>query len=875
MAVTAPVHSRIDDSEGPSPATAQRPPKSAAPPRVLVDGGRLLLRSPDLFSGDDSHARRLIDHAFTLAEVRSVVLRRERGQITIDLAPLANPDGVWRRLGALLRQGERTDTPAGRAARLDLAGPAPALPVRIARAGNVLTTFRARLLSQQHLRIGHPLLRQHDVRSRFEDFLRSVHGVTDVRLGGFLSSALVIYDPSQLEAEQLLSLLEGAWPDLLGGPPVALPPRKLFVAGALLGFSYAAQYFNPALLPWATAAMALYSLPNLIAAIRDLARGRVGLPALYSAGLVFLIWVRLPFASSVLATLTQLWPALANRLASHSERSLFAEHRRRLTWARPSDGEQGETIVGVEDLRPGAAVIVRAGDYLPADGVVVEGHAAVDEDMLTGARGAADKISGDLVFAGTFVRDGALTLRVERLGAATAAAAMAHILPHGRLSGLPSSVVAERIANRNAKPAIFAAALLLLATRTPRLSQVVIRPDYATAPRLSAHLSALTALVESLARGALIRHPAVLDRLLAVEVFIFDDGLDFSARTVEIAKINVVTRAAAGEALALAAAALAGRDDPRARAVQRELDEDGGARPPAHGRRQRAGETTFWDEDGALVSVASPEHALHESFAAPSGAIHNLVHKLALDPIAAPSLRPLVVARDRKILGVIQFAADGALRYAELIAALRAKNPEARFVHISSGRQEQAEARSEGLGFDAVFGGLDPQAKMETLRSLGMRAAWIGDGADPDTASVRAASFVSISLAGLDGLPIDKADVVLLRDDLHALLALRDAAETHFWRLKSDYRTVYLANLLAITGGFTAGFGSLQAGLTSNLGSAAVFLGCWRGLVNLSVRAERIAESRRGASKALAGPPAGKGLALRRQGRLAPEKRDR
>ena len=101
---------------------------------------------------------------------------------------------------------------------------------------------------------------------------------------------------------------------------------------------------------------------------------------------------------------------------------------------------------------------------------------------------------------------------------------------------------------------------------------------------------------------------------------------------------------------------------------------------------------------------------------------------------------------------------------------------------------------------------------------------------------------------------MDKADVVLLRDDLRAILTLRDAAEAHFWRLKSDYRTVYLANLAALAGGFAGGFGSLQAGLTSNLGSAAVFLGRWRELVTLSVRAERIAEARQGASRAFAAP---------------------
>jgi cation transport ATPase len=850
MAYKAPVRNAFQASEG----------FSADKPRVRVAGRRLLLRNPELFSGGDSDARRLIDQAFALPEVRSVTVRRERGQIAIELAPLADADTVWRRLGALLRGTGRAAP--GRAARLDLAGPTPGLPVRIARAGKVLTTFRARQLSHEHLRIGHPALRERHIRTRFEDLLRSLHGVTDVQFVNLAARALVIYDPELVEVEQLLDLLEAAWPELIGGALVGPPPQKLFIAGGLLTLSFYAQFFNPALLPWATAALVVYNLPNLVDAIRDLVRGRIGLPALYTASLGFLIWARLPFPSSVMATLTQIWPALANWLASSSERGLFADHRRRLARARISDGASGEITIGARALQKGATLVVRSGDYLAADGVVVEGHAAIDEDMLTGVRGAVEKIAGDRVYAGTFVRDGALTLRVERHGPATTAAALARALPHGALKGLPSSVEAERIANRNARPALAIAAVLLLATRTPRLSQVVIRPDYATAPRLSAHLSALTALAESLAKGVLIRHPAALDRLLGAEVFIFDDGLDFSARVVDIVKINVVARAAAEKTLALAAAALEGRDDPRAQALRRELAEDGGATASAHGRRQRAGEATFWDDFGALVSVATPQHALSENFAAPSGAIHDLIHRLAVNPAVDPALRPLVVARDRKILGVLQFAAQGERRYAELVAALRAQNAEARFIHLSSAPQEQAEVHAEGVGFDAVFGGLDPRAKMESLRSLGMRAAWIGDGGDPETQAVRAASAVSISAAGLDSLPRDEADVVLLRDDLNALLALRDAAQAHVARLNSDYRTVYLANLLAVAGGFAAGFGSLQAGLTSNLGAAAVFLGRWRGLVKLSATAERVASARRiashGAAPALAAPRAQK-----------------
>ncbi|MBB3102574.1 ATPase [Azomonas macrocytogenes] len=857
------VVSRRDTSDYLVLDRARQQPRGSGAFEVRLNARRLQLIHGDLFLDDDRRARWLIDQAFGLDEVRSIVVRREHSKVTIDLAPSADATAVWQRLAALLREVGNgvTQAVAPRTAALDLAGPAYGLPVRVTRAGNTLTTFRTRVLAEAHLLIGHPLLRQHGTRERFEDLLRSVHGVTEVRSVRLGASVLIVYDSALIGIEQILRLAERAWPEVVDGEPLVPRPRKLIVATGLLAFSFTAQFLRPVLLPWATAAAALYALPNLFAALRDLARGRIGLPALYTAGLGFLLWNRLPFASGVMSVFRQLWPSLANRLVANAERRLFAEQRRRLAWARLEDTRHGEISIDLGDLKPGAAILVHAGDFLPADGVVIDGNASIDEDILTGARGAADKTVGDWVYAGTFVREGSLTVRVERVGVDTTLAVLSGTLPRGVLTALPSSAEAERIANRNAKPALAAAALLLLATRTPRLSQVVIRPDYATAPRLSAHVSALTAIAELLSQGVLIRHPASLDQLSAVDVYVFDDSVDFVQRSVNVAKVNAVTRAAGYEALVFAASAFAGHDDARAIALHQELDED--STPSlTRSRRQHAGAVSFWDRSGAEIVVTTPARALAEHFVAPSSKILNLVERLAAQALDDPAVRPLVVTRDRRILGVIQFERQGALRVAEIVTALRAQHPEARFVHVSGAPQDEAEARTEGIGFDAVFGGLDTQAKASTIRSLSAHTAWLGDGTDPEAAVVSAASIVSISLAGLANLSRDTADIVLLRDDLRALLAPRAGAITHLNRLQADYRTVYLANLLGVASGFVAGFGSLRVGLISNLGSAAVFLSRWRALAGSVARASRVAETRRVAVP-LSAPPQGRhGLLL-------------
>jgi cation transport ATPase len=166
-------------------------------------------------------------------------------------------------------------------------------------------------------------------------------------------------------------------------------------------------------------------------------------------------------------------------------------------------------------------------------------------------------------------------------------------------------------------------------------------------------------------------------------------------------------------------------------------------------------------------------------------------------------------------------------------------------VHLSSATQDVAETRTDFLGLDAVFGGLDSLAKVEALRSISSNAIWIGDGGDLRSVPVRAAAAVSVSAAGIGALPDDTADIVLLRGDLGSLLVARRSAEHRLARLKDDYRVVYVANLAALAGGVAAGFGSLRAGLTSNLGSAAVFLSHWRSLNRLAARAEREAEASR------------------------------
>ncbi len=132
-------------------------------------------------------------------------------------------------------------------------------------------------------------------------------------------------------------------------------------------------------------------------------------------------------------------------------------------------------------------LVIHEGEIIPADGIVVEGLAAVDEEVLSGRAGALDKAPGDTVHASTFIKTGNIKIKVTRLGLETMAGFIGAQLPRGKMDHLPASAEAEQVATKMVSPALALSGLNLLLTGEVQPSQSTIRPDYATGPRLSAH----------------------------------------------------------------------------------------------------------------------------------------------------------------------------------------------------------------------------------------------------------------------------------------------------------------------------------------------------------------------------------------------------
>jgi cation transport ATPase len=821
--------------------------------------------------------RDFLSRAFSVDEVEGVELRRATAFGRIRYGAVPNPSQIWKKLSRALTSEDDALSVSKRPARridarlvyLDAPG---VTPVRVSRIGDSLSTWRVRHQGENTLRLSHPLLRnRRDVVYRLEEELAAIFGIEDFRASALTAGVSIRFDSSALSAEHLARELEKAWPRLLEGLDGPPSRKRLVAAVGLTGLAFTGQYLVPALKPLAVAGVAIYSAPNVINAAKQLARGEVGLSAMYSAGLGFMLISGMPFASAVIASLMQLWPHLARETIVRSQRRLFAGQRRRPLWARVPQADGTDVEVYVDELRKGDLILVQRGEIIPVDGVVEDGHAAVMDAAAFGELQIEDKSKGDAVAAGAFIRHGNLTIRVERIGADTTASYIDSLLPHGVIAGMPSSLEAERIANRNAKPALALAALSLLLTRTLRPSQVLIRPDYATAPRLSAQLSSLHGVADALQRGVVFKNPASLDRLAAAEIYILDDTAGLDRRRLEVATVQTIDGVSADLVVGYAAAAHRESTHEQSRALASFAGNVKTVQPNAESVFRYAGVTRYQDTLGSEIEVATAQYlskseieipkrlqtvpARHlgtskaevpsraiaappRQFAAPAS-VPAPAGSVEAPRVDDPALRPLYVVRDSEVIGVVSFARTGEVVGTQAVAALKSQiGKDAQIVYLSHREQAETHALARTLGLELSHGGLTRSAKLDFVRGLGRSTVWIGNGSDPDVRETIAASTVSISVAPLASSRDDAADILLPQRGLDALNDVFEIGRAHVARIAQDYRTVYAVNLVSLSGLLATRFGSLHAGLLSNVSTGLIYARHARSLDKLASAAE-------------------------------------
>ncbi|MCL6552801.1 MAG: heavy metal translocating P-type ATPase [Firmicutes bacterium] len=436
--------------------------------------------------------------------------------------------------------------------------------------------------------------------------------------------------------------------------------------------------------------------------------------------------------------------------------------------------------VPVDVLRVGDVVLVRPGEQIPADGVVVEGASHVNEAFLTGESRPVPKATEAEVVAGSVNGEGALRVRVLRTGDDTALSQIARLVREAQAARSHYQVLADRAAAWLTYAAVGAGSAtfgLWLAGRAAptfaverAVTVLVIACPHALG--LAIPLVIVNATAVAARNGILLRNREAFERAREIRTVAFDktgtltEG-QFGVRAVYADGLDEA------DALRIAAALEAASEHPLAQAIVDAARRRGLAVHAASDVRAVPGKGVEGAWDGGLYRVGRPEWAAELELPAVTGRLSD-----GLREAEARGESVVVLLDAQRVFAVIALADRVRESAREAVRTLHAMGR--RVVMVTGDADAVARTVAMDLGIDGYFARVLPQDKARIVRELRAQGpvAFVGDGINDAPALVEADLGVAIG-AGTN-VAIESADVVLVENDpLDAVRVLRLAAATY------------------------------------------------------------------------------------------------
>ena len=688
-----------------------------------------------------------------------------------------------------------------------------------------------------------------------EDALRSTEGVESARVDLMAHRASVVFDPARARPEKLVEAIRGAGYDAVlpraGASPgehhnesTSQQQKAWNKAWTMLGSGAIAMLLAmplgsdmgaidhalmralpwlyalpPGLLRWMllilTAILMVWAGGGIFAnAARGLRHGATNMNTLVALGtsVAFLysafstIWPagnRQVYFDAVLLILgfLLLGKALEGRARRRALAALDSLSRLRPVNARRIvDGV--ETIVPLDEIRPGDHVLILPGERFPVDATIVEGRTSVDESMLTGESTPLTRDPGDRVLAGSLNYDGAVTCRAESLGEATVLAQITRMVEQAQSSRAPMERLADR-ASAIFVPVVLGLAVLtfliwMIATRSLSLALANTVAVLVIACPCAMGLAVPAALTVAVGRGAqlgvLFKGGEALERLAHLDAIVLDKTGTLTIGRPVLEAVHSTSKYSETDLLRWAAAAEERSNHPLAHAVVDSARARGLIWAPAADVQIVPGRgltATVDDHDCMLGNEA----LLREIF-------------IPLPPGIAPpqeGVTRLWIAIDGAVAGY--FDARDALRpdAAAAIAALRSPSSTTngsrpiRIVMLTGDSPAAAEPIARQAGISEVEAALDPAGKLARIRALqqdGLRVAMVGDGINDAGALAQADAGIAMG-SGAD-LAQEAGDVLLLRASPAAIPAALDLARATLRVMRQNLAWAAVYNLLGI-----------------------------------------------------------------------------
>jgi Cd2+/Zn2+-exporting ATPase len=565
----------------------------------------------------------------------------------------------------------------------------------------------------------------------------------------------------------------------------------------------------------ALAAVAINGVPIIIGAAKGLWERRVNVDELVSIAIIATLFQG-EFLSAALISFIMTLGALVEELISESSRrSIQSLAKMTPDHANLVDGNDVR-IAPVSEIAISDKLLIRPGERVPVDGVVVSGSSAVDESAITGESMPRDKMPGDPLLAGTLNHSGVLEIEATRVGEDTTMGKVAQLVSEAEAETPKTARFIDRYAQWFTPIVLICAGLAWAITGQADRAVAVLVAGCPCALLMAAPTAAVAAVARAARSGILVKGGRRLEQAAAVDTVLFDKTGTLTLGEPRVEEIHPGQGYTKGDILSWAACAERDSTHPLAKAVLKAAHY---ARVAVHRAESMVSETGKGVKamfDGSCIAVGA---------VALGGNRTELPVDLrdSFESIRERGSTPLIVWRDDKPVGIFGVTDKVREQSIKTIDEFKSMGVD-RLGIVSGDHARSVSGLARKLGITETWSELMPEGKLkiiDDLRSRGRRIMFVGDGVNDAPALARAEVGVAMGAAGSD-VALETSDIALTYDDISKLPFLLRLSRRMLRLIKVNIFLGLLFNTIAVFGGADGWLSPISASLFHNIGSIIV-----------------------------------------------------
>ena len=454
---------------------------------------------------------------------------------------------------------------------------------------------------------------------------------------------------------------------------------------------------------------------------------------------------------------------------------------------------EGEVLVPISQIRTGDAIIVHTGSVIPLDGRVLDGEASVNQASLTGEAEPVRKAAGAVVYAGTVVEEGQITLTVEQQAGSGRYDQIVRMIENSEKLKSASETRAAALADKLVPYSLLGTAVTYALTRNATRAISILMVDFSCALKLSMPLAGLSAMRECGSYHITVKGGKYLEALANADTIVFDKTGTLTHATPTVVQVVPFGTRTEDEVLGIAACLEEHYPHSMANAVVQAASAKGIRHDEMHSEVQYVVAHGIASTIGGEKAVIGSQHFVFED----EGCYIPTAETAKFDALP-PEYSHLYLAIGGVLAGVICIADPLRAEAAEVLRQLRGLGIQ-KAVMMTGDNDRTASVIAKQVGVDAYYAEVLPEDKarfVDAEKAAGRTVIMLGDGINDSPAL----SAADVGIAISDGAAIAReiADITIAADSLRELVTLKAIANGLQHRTRANYRFIMSFNSMLI-----------------------------------------------------------------------------